>query len=129
LSDGSSATAETKSTGKGYPAAFWRVIRLTRDQVSENKFRNAIFVGTAQFDLGERAKVILFSVTEGEDKPLKYPHMFRAAELVICNKTDLLPYLDFSMKRALSNLREVNTAAATLELSARTGEARGSTIG
>ncbi|HUI22298.1 MAG TPA: hydrogenase nickel incorporation protein HypB [Methylocella sp.] len=76
----------------------------------------------ALFDLGERAKVVIFSVTEGEDKPLKYPHMFRAAELVIFNKIDLLPYVDFSMAQALSNLREVNADATTFELSARTGE-------
>ena len=49
----------------------------------------------ALFDLGERAKVVIFSATEGEDKPLKYPHMFRAAGLVIINKIDLLPHLDF----------------------------------
>ena len=76
----------------------------------------------ALFDLGERAKVIIFSVTEGEDKPLKYLHMFRAAELVIFNKIDLLPHVDFSMTRALSNVRQVNADAASIELSARTGE-------
>ena len=53
----------------------------------------------AMFDLGERAKVVILSVTEGDDKPLKYPHMFRAAELVILNKIDLLPHVDFSVAR------------------------------
>jgi hydrogenase nickel incorporation protein HypB len=53
----------------------------------------------ALFDLGERAKVVLFSVTEGEDKPLKYPHMFQAAELVLLNKTDLLDRGDFFRAR------------------------------
>jgi hydrogenase nickel incorporation protein HypB len=73
----------------------------------------------ALFDLGERAKVVLFSVTEGEDKPLKYPHMFRAAELVLLNKTDLLPHVDFSVADALANVRRVNSGTPTLEISAK----------
>lgn len=76
----------------------------------------------ALFDLGERAKVAIFSVTEGEDKPLKYPHMFRAANLVILNKIDLLPHLDFDAERAVANLRAVNPHALPLRVSARTGE-------
>ena len=51
----------------------------------------------ALFDLGEAAKVVVISVTEGDDKPLKYPHMFAAADLVVINKTDLLPYVDFDL--------------------------------
>jgi Ni2+-binding GTPase involved in maturation of urease and hydrogenase len=61
-------------------------------------------------------------VIEGEDKPVKYPHMFRAAQLVLPNKIDLLPHLDFDMARAIDNLRAVNPTAAVLGLSARTGE-------
>jgi hydrogenase nickel incorporation protein HypB len=76
----------------------------------------------AMFDLGERAKVAILSVTEGEDKPLKYPHMFRAASLLILNKIDLLPYVDFSVGRALAHAREVNPALEMLTLSARSGE-------
>jgi hydrogenase nickel incorporation protein HypB len=76
----------------------------------------------ALFDLGERGKVVIFSVTEGEDKPLKYPHMFRAASLVIINKVDLLPYLDFSLATAAAYLKKINPAAMMLQLSARTGE-------
>ncbi len=57
----------------------------------------------ALFDLGERAKVVILSVAEGEDKPLKYPHMFRAAEIMILNKIDLLPHVDFDMARAVAN--------------------------
>lgn len=76
----------------------------------------------AMFDLGERAKVIVFSVTEGEDKPLKYPHMFQAAELVLVNKTDLLPHLDFDVDAAVANARRINPRIASLCLSARTGE-------
>ena len=76
----------------------------------------------ALFDLGERAKVIIFSVTDGEDKPLKYPHMFRASTLVILHKVDLLPHLDFSLAEATANVRQVNPEATILEISSRTGE-------
>lgn len=79
----------------------------------------------ALFDLGERAKATIFSTTEGEDKPLKYPHVFRAASLVILNKIDLLPHLDFSMALALANVRLVNPDATVLQISARTGEGLG----
>lgn len=76
----------------------------------------------ALFDLGERAKVVIFSVTEGEDKPLKYPHMFSAASLIVINKMDLVPHLDFSLQQAIDNVRLVNRNAAVLQVSARTGE-------
>ena len=76
----------------------------------------------AMFDLGERAKVVILSVTEGEDKPLKYPHMFRAASLMLLNKIDLLPHVDFDAARAEANAREVNPGMSVLRLSARTGE-------
>jgi hydrogenase nickel incorporation protein HypB len=76
----------------------------------------------AMFDLGERAKVVLLSVTEGDDKPLKYPHMFRAASLMLLNKIDLLPHVDFDVQRALACAREVNPDMSVLRLSARTGE-------
>ncbi|WP_083354880.1 hydrogenase nickel incorporation protein HypB [Mesorhizobium sp. LCM 4577] len=76
----------------------------------------------ALFDLGEHAKVIVLSVTEGEDKPLKYPHMFQAADLMIVNKTDLLPYVDFRLDTAVANACAVNPAITAIALSARTGE-------
>ena len=76
----------------------------------------------AAFDLGEYAKVAVLSVTEGEDKPLKYPDMFAAAGLVIFNKTDLLPHLDFDMDAALANARKINPGVKILKVSARTGE-------
>jgi hydrogenase nickel incorporation protein HypB len=76
----------------------------------------------AMFDLGERAKVVILSVTEGEDKPLKYPHMFRAAELMILNKTDLLPHVDFDVSRAVENAREVNPHIKVFQVSARSGD-------
>jgi hydrogenase nickel incorporation protein HypB len=76
----------------------------------------------AMFDLGERAKIVILSVTEGDDKPLKYPHMFKAAEVMIINKVDLLPYVDFDVKAATANANMVNPGIATLSLSARSGE-------
>jgi hydrogenase nickel incorporation protein HypB len=75
----------------------------------------------AMFDLGEWAKVVILSVTEGEDKPLKYPHMFRAAEVMILNKIDLLPHVEFDAERAATNAREVNPDVVIMHLSARTG--------
>ena len=76
----------------------------------------------ALFDLGERAKVVILSVTEGEDKPVKYPHMFRAAGLMIINKIDLLPYVRFDVERCIDYAREVNPDIAVLRVSAETGE-------
>ena len=76
----------------------------------------------ALFDLGERAKIVILSVTEGDDKPLKYPHMFKAAELMVLNKMDLLPYVDFDPARALANALQVNPSIGSIRLSARTGE-------
>ena len=76
----------------------------------------------AEFDVGEDAKAMVYAVTEGEDKPLKYPVMFRAVDLVVINKIDLLPYLDVDLDRFLENLRAVNPAARTIVASARTGQ-------
>ena len=75
----------------------------------------------ALFDLGERAKVVILSVTEGEDKPIKYPHMFRASSLMILNKIDLLPYLTFDVERCLDYAHAVNPAIEILQVSATTG--------
>jgi hydrogenase nickel incorporation protein HypB len=76
----------------------------------------------ASFDLGEDHKVALLSVTEGEDKPLKYPQMFRAATLMLINKIDLLPHLDFDVERCKAFARQVNPRIEILELSCRGGE-------
>jgi hydrogenase nickel incorporation protein HypB len=76
----------------------------------------------AAFDLGEAHKVAILSVTEGEDKPLKYPHMFRAASLMILNKTDLLPHLDFDVEAAIGYARRVNPQIRVMQLSSKTGE-------
>jgi hydrogenase nickel incorporation protein HypB len=79
----------------------------------------------AAFDLGEAHKVAILSVTEGEDKPLKYPDMFAASDLVLLNKTDLLPHLDFDMDVAIANARKVNPQVKVLRVSARSGEGMG----
>lgn len=76
----------------------------------------------ASFDLGEAHKVVILSVTEGEDKPLKYPDMFHAADLMILNKTDLLPHLDFDVEQCLQYAKQVNPRIKILSLSAKTGE-------
>jgi Ni2+-binding GTPase involved in maturation of urease and hydrogenase len=73
-------------------------------------------------DLGEGGRVVLLSTTEGEDKPEKYPHMFRAAHLVLVTKIDLAPHVDFDGDRAASAIRSVNPDAAILEVSAKTGQ-------
>jgi hydrogenase nickel incorporation protein HypB len=65
---------------------------------------------------------VILSVTEGEDKPLKYPHMFRAADLMVLNKVDLLPYLQFDVAAAVANARRVNPKIRVLQLSATSGE-------
>jgi hydrogenase nickel incorporation protein HypB len=75
----------------------------------------------ALFDLGEAAKVVIISVTEGEDKPQKYPHMFRAATLCLINKTDLLPYLDFDVAACRDFAGEVNPELEFIEVSATSG--------
>jgi hydrogenase nickel incorporation protein HypB len=76
----------------------------------------------AEFKVGEHHRVMVSSVAEGEDKPLKYPLMFRACELVIVNKLDLLPHLDFDLDRYLRNLDAVHPDVPRLLVSARTGE-------
>jgi len=76
----------------------------------------------AAFDLGEDHKVAVLSVTEGEDKPLKYPQMFQAADLMLINKVDLLPYLRFDVERCKAFARQVNPGIRILELSCHSGE-------
>lgn len=76
----------------------------------------------AMWDLGEAAKVAILSVTEGEDKPLKYPDMFAAASLMLLNKVDLLPHLSFDVARCIEGARRVNPAIEVLQVSATTGQ-------
>jgi hydrogenase nickel incorporation protein HypB len=73
------------------------------------------------WDLGEAAKVAVLSVTEGEDKPLKYPDMFAAAQLMVLSKTDLLPYVDFDVERCMAYARRINPSIEVLLLSSRSG--------
>jgi hydrogenase nickel incorporation protein HypB len=79
----------------------------------------------ALFDLGERAKVVILSVTEGEDKPIKYPHMFQASQVMLLNKIDLLPYVRFDTERCIAYAREVNPHIEVFQVSAETGEGMG----
>lgn len=76
----------------------------------------------ALFDLGERAKVVIISVTEGADKPLKYPQMFRGGGLMVINKVDLVPYVDFDVARCVDYARQVNPGLEVLEVSATRGD-------
>ncbi len=76
----------------------------------------------ASWDLGERDKIVVFSVTEGEDKPLKYPKMFKVSRYAVLNKIDLLPHLDFDVELAIRNARSVNPDLEFFLTSARTGE-------
>ncbi len=76
----------------------------------------------ALFDLGEGARVVIMSVTEGQDKPLKYPHMFRSAQLMILNKIDLSPYVQFDTAECVANARMVNPGLEVLEVSATRGD-------
>ena len=76
----------------------------------------------ALFDLGEHAKVVIVSVTEGDDKPVKYPHMFRAGTLMLLNKIDLLPYVSFDVDRCREYVREVNPNLQIIQVSATRGD-------
>ncbi|MBE9207098.1 hydrogenase nickel incorporation protein HypB [Nostoc sp. LEGE 06077] len=76
----------------------------------------------ALFDLGEQAKVVILSVTEGEDKPIKYPHIFRASEMMILTKVDLLPYVQFDVERCIEYAKQVNPNIQIFQVSAMTGE-------
>jgi len=94
-------------------------LKSTRLMVIENVGN---LVCPAEFRVGEHAKVVVLSVTEGEDKLLKYPLMFRGSSLCIFNKIDLLPYLDFSIDEARENARQINPQLEFISLSCRSGE-------
>jgi hydrogenase nickel incorporation protein HypB len=76
----------------------------------------------ALFDLGEKKRVVVISVTEGDDKPLKYPYMFQSSNLCIINKTDLLPYVDFNVESTVESARKLNPELEFIQFSAKTGE-------
>jgi len=76
----------------------------------------------SSYDLGEHAKIVLLSVTEGDDKPLKYPSIFFKSELAVINKTDLLPYVPFDIAKARENIEKIHPGCEVVELSCTTGE-------
>jgi hydrogenase nickel incorporation protein HypB len=76
----------------------------------------------AMFDLGEQKRVVVISVTEGDDKPIKYPYMFQSSDLCIINKTDLLPYVDFDMEKATAYALQLNPKLEIIALSSKTGD-------
>ncbi len=76
----------------------------------------------ANYDLGEDKKVVLVSTTEGDDKPLKYPSMFRVSDVLVINKIDLLPYVEFSLEQVRKNALQINPGLEIFEVSCRTGE-------
>jgi len=97
--------------------------RLPLDQLDLLLIENVgNLVCPAEFGVGEDAKAMVYAVTEGEEKPLKYPVMFRAVDVVVVNKIDLLPYLDFDLAKFLRNLADINPGAKVIHASARTGE-------
>ncbi len=121
------ARAVQVNTGKGChldAAMVGRAMRTLQPAPSSLLFIENVgnLVCPAGFDLGENAKVVILSVTEGEDKPLKYPDMFHAARLMILNKSDLLPYVPFDVEKCVEYARRVNPEIEVLTLSVLTGE-------
>ena len=97
--------------------------RLPLDQLDVLIVENVgNLVCPAEFDVGQHARAMVAAITEGEEKPLKYPVMFHACDVVVINKLDLLPHLDFDLDRFVANVRSVNPDARLIPLSARTGE-------
>jgi hydrogenase nickel incorporation protein HypB len=97
--------------------------RLPLDQLDVLIVENVgNLVCPAEFDVGQHARAMVAAITEGEEKPLKYPVMFHACDVVVVNKLDLLPHLDFDLDRFVANVRAVNPDARLIPLSARTGE-------
>ncbi|MEZ5215024.1 MAG: hydrogenase nickel incorporation protein HypB [Ilumatobacteraceae bacterium] len=96
--------------------------RLPLDQLDVVVIENVgNLVCPAEFDVGEDARLMVFSITEGEEKPLKYPVMFRSADAIVVNKLDLLPHLDFDLDEFLANVEAVNPGVTVFQTSARTG--------
>ena len=127
---GFGAAIELVNTGNGFggechldaPMVRSALVRLPLDALDVVVIENVgNLVCPAEFDVGEHRRVMVFSVTEGEDKPLKYPVMFRSADLVLVNKIDLLPHLDFDQDLFERNLARVNPNVQRLELSVKTG--------
>ncbi len=122
------------NTGKGCHLEAWAIRRALDELTVEDG--SVLFVENvgnlvcpAMFDLGEAHKVAILSTAEGDDKPIKYPHMFAAADLMIVNKSDLLPYVDFDVERCIEYAKRVNPDIEVLTLSARTGDGLESWLG
>jgi hydrogenase nickel incorporation protein HypB len=127
---GLGAVVELVNTGNGFggechldaPMVRSALVRLPLAELDLVLVENVgNLVCPAEFDVGEHARAMIYSVTEGEDKPLKYPVMFRSADVVFVNKVDLLPHLDVDLELFVSNLRQVNASAPVIAVSARTG--------
>ena len=115
------------NTGKGCHLDAYQIGRaienLSPEDASVLMIENVgNLVCPAAFDLGEAHKVAILSVTEGEDKPIKYPDMFSAADILLLNKIDLLPYLEFDVDKCIEYARRVNPSIQVLQVSATTGE-------
>ncbi len=127
---GFGAVVELVNTGNGFggechldaPMVRRALTRLPLPELDLMVIENVgNLVCPAEFDTGEHVRVMVYSVTEGEEKPLKYPVMFRSADLVLINKVDLLPHLDVDLALFEANLRRINPTVPTIEVSARTG--------
>lgn len=117
ITTGGSCHLDARMVEKALEAESWDLAGL--DYLFIENVGN--LVCPSSYDLGEHAKIVILSVTEGEDKPLKYPGTFSRAGLVIINKIDLLPYVQFDIAKAKENVRKVNPSAEILEVSATTG--------
>jgi hydrogenase nickel incorporation protein HypB len=129
--DGLGATIALVNTSKGFGGECHLDAVMVRSGLSRLPLREldlllienvGNLVCPAEFDVGEDARAMVYAVTEGEDKPLKYPVMFRAVDVVVVNKIDLLPHLDFDMDLFLDNLGRINPRARVIMASARNGD-------
>ncbi|MDH5538015.1 MAG: hydrogenase nickel incorporation protein HypB [Rhizobacter sp.] len=121
------AAAVQVNTGSGCHLEadmLWRALELLRPAAGSLLVIENVgnLVCPALFDLGEKARVVIFSVTEGEDKPLKYPHMFSTADVLLLSKVDLLPHLRVDMQLMIDNALKINPALKIFPVSAYTGE-------
>lgn len=121
------AKAVQINTGKGCHLDAHMVLHAIQDlKPAEDSILFIENVGNlvcpAMFDLGENHRIVIMSVTEGDDKPLKYPDMFHTSDICIINKSDLLPYVDFNVEKAIENAKKINPRLAFFTVSCTTGE-------